>query len=44
MVETMTMWIRNLFMKYHIRIKKIRLDNSGENRMLQAKTINKIWE
>ena len=24
MVETMIMWIKNLFMKYHIRIKKIR--------------------
>ena len=38
MVETMIKWIKNLFMKYHIRTKKIRLDNSGENRMLQAKT------
>ena len=38
MVETMIMWIKNLFMKYHIRIKKIRLDYSGENRKLQAKT------
>ena len=36
--ETMIIWIKNLFMKYHIRIKKIRLDNSGENRMLQART------
>ena len=38
LVETMTIWIKNLFIKYHIRIKKIRLDDSGENRMLQAKT------
>ena len=38
LVETMIIWIKNLFMKYHIRIKKIRLDNSRENRMLQAKT------
>ena len=34
----MIIWIKNLFMKYHIRIKRISLDNSGENRMLQAKT------
>ena len=38
LVETIIIWIKNLFMKYHIRIKKIRLDNSGENRMLQAET------
>ena len=37
LVETMIIWIKNLFMKYCIRIKKIRVDNSGENRMLQAK-------
>ena len=34
----MIMSIKNLFMKYHIRTKKIRLDNSRENRMFQAKT------
>ena len=38
MVETMLIWIKNLFKKHHIRIKKIKLDNSGENRMLQAKS------
>ena len=38
LVETTIIWIKNLFMKYHIRIKKIRLDKSDENRMLQAKT------
>ena len=37
LVETMKIWIKTLFVIYHIRIKKIRLDNSGENRMLQAK-------
>ena len=37
MIETMLMWVKNLFMKQHIRIKKIRLDNSGENRMFQTK-------
>ena len=40
LVENMIIWIKRLFMKYHIRIKKITLDNRGENRML----INKIWE
>ena len=38
LVESMIIWIKNLFMKYHIRTKNIRLDNSGENRMLQPKT------
>ena len=38
LVETMIIWIKNLFMKHHIRIKTSRLGNSGENRMLQAKT------
>ena len=38
LVETMIIWIKTLFMRYHIRIKKMRLDSSGENRMLQAKT------
>ena len=37
MTEIMLIWIKNLLKKYHIKIKKIRLDNSGENRMLQAK-------
>ena len=37
LVETLTIWIKNLFMKYNIRIQKIRLDKSGENRMLQIK-------
>ena len=36
-VETMILWIKNLYMKYHIRIKRIRFDNSGEKRMLQEK-------
>ena len=38
MIEIMLIWTTNLFKKYHIGIKKIRLDNSGENRMLQAKS------
>ena len=38
LVETKIIWIKTLFMKYHIRIKKIRLDYSGENRMLHAKS------
>ena len=33
----MITWIKNCFMKYHIRIKKIRLDNSRLNKILQAK-------
>ena len=44
LVETMIIWSKNLFMKYHIRIKKIRLNNSGETRMLQVKTNQQIWE
>ena len=35
---------QNPYVKYHIRIKRIRLDNSGENRILQAKTNHKILE
>ena len=42
LIESMIIWIKNFFMKYHIRIKKIRLDNSGENRMLQTKTNQQI--
>ena len=34
MIEIMLIWIKALLKKYHIKIKKIRLDNSGENRML----------
>ena len=33
----MILWIKNLGKKYKIYIEKIRLDNSGENKMLQAK-------
>ena len=42
LIETMLIWIKNLFLKYYIRIKKIIVDSSGENRMLQAKTNQKI--
>ena len=38
MIETILIWIKNLFKIHHIRTKKIRLDNSGENSMLQAKS------
>ena len=38
MIKIMLIRIKNMFKEYHIRIKKIRLDNSGENRMLQAKS------
>ena len=38
LIETMLIQIKNLLMKFHIRIKNIGLDNSAENRMLQAKT------
>ena len=31
----MLIWIRGLSKKYKIEIKRIRLDNSGENRSLQ---------
>ena len=41
LVKTLIIGIKNLFMKYHIRIKKIKLDHSGENRILQAKTNKK---
>ena len=33
--QIMLMWIRGLSKKYKIEIKRIRLDNSGENRSLQ---------
>ena len=29
------MWVKGLSRKYEIEIKRIRLDNSGENRSLQ---------
>ena len=41
MIKIMLIWIKTLLKKYHIKIKKMRLDNSGENRMIQAKLINK---
>ena len=34
-IQVMLIWIRILSKKHHIEIKKIRLDNSGENRSLQ---------
>ena len=34
LVKIMILWIKTIFMNYHIRIKKIILDNSGENRIL----------
>ena len=42
MVGVMLQWIKNIGKKHHIYIKKIRLYNSGENRMLQARTDEKI--
>ena len=40
-IGVMFLWIKNLGKKHHGYIKKIRLDNSGENRMLQAKLTKK---
>ena len=34
-IQMMLMWIRGLSKKHKIEIKRIRLDNSGENRSLQ---------
>ena len=34
-IQKMLIWIRILSKKYNIEIKRIRLDNSGENRSLQ---------
>ena len=34
-IQIMLMWIRGLPKKYNIEIKRIRLDNTGENRSLQ---------
>ena len=34
-IQIMLMWIRGLLEKYKIEIKRIRLDNSGENRSLR---------
>ena len=34
-IKMIPMWIRGLSKKYKIKIKRIRLDNSGENRSLQ---------
>ena len=34
-IKMIPMWIRGLSKKYKIEIKRIRLDNSGENRSLQ---------
>ena len=38
LIETMLIQIKNLLMKFDLRIKNIGLDNSTENRMLQAIT------
>ena len=42
MIEITLIWIKNLFRKHHIKIKKIWLDNSGEKRMLQANSDKKL--
>ena len=34
-IQTVLIWIKGLSKKYNIEIKRIRLDNSGENRSLQ---------
>ena len=34
-IKMIPMWIRGLSKKYKIEIKRIKLDNSGENRILQ---------
>ena len=36
-------WIMVLSSKYGIEVKRIRLDNSGENRSLQKSVTNKPW-
>ena len=43
-IQIMLMWIRGLLKKYKIEIKRIRLDNSGENRSLQKNVIKLIWK
>ena len=42
--QIMLMWIRGISKKYNIEIKRIRLDNSGENRSLQKECDKAIWE
>ena len=36
MIEIILIWIKKLFKKHHTRIKKIRMDNCAENRVLQV--------
>ena len=43
-IKTMLMWIRGLSKKHKIEIKRIRLDNSGENRSIQKNVTRLIWE
>ena len=42
-IKLIPMWIKGLSKKYGIGIKKIRLDNSGENRSLQKNAAKKTW-
>ena len=43
-IKIILMWIKGLSKKYKIEIKRIRLDNSGENKSLQKECDKKIWE
>ena len=44
-IKLIPMWIKGLSKKYGIAIKKMRLDNSGENESLQKEknAVKKIW-
>ena len=43
-IKMIPMWIKGLSKKYKIEIKRIRLDNSGENRSLERNVTKLIWE
>ena len=42
-IKLILMWIKGLANKYGIAIKRIRLDNSGENKTYEKNVTKKIW-
>ena len=43
-IKILPMWIKGIEKKHRIEIKRIRLDNSGENKSLQKNGTNKTLE
>ena len=43
-IKILPMWIKGIAKKHRIEIKRIRLDNSGENKSLQKNVTSKTLE